>query len=133
MEFDSSKVYTALNAADLKVGSRVIVANDLAHLRVFVHDNVTCILEKVLDEENTLRFIVDEDEAYSLAYLVSEPEEKKLEWTDLKVGDVVRHKESGVEYLITGLDKRNTGGHCYFACSWHRDSFLEECEKVEDN
>lgn len=130
MEFDSSKVYTALDADDLKVGSNVVVAEDLAHLRVFVHDNVTCILEKVLNEENAARFVAYKGEAYSLAYLVSEPEEKKLELTDLKVGDVVRHKESGVEYVITAIDKRN---NCFFAYSWHRDSFLEECEKVEDN
>lgn len=130
MEFDNSKVYTALDADDLKIGSNVIVADDLAHLRVFVHDNVTCILEKVLNEENAARFVANEGEAYSLAYLVSEPKEKKLELTDLKVGDVVRHKESGVEYVITGIDKTN---NCYFAYSWHRDSFLEECEKVEDN
>ena len=133
MEFDNSKVYTALDADNLKVGSIVIVAHDLAHLRVFVHDDVTCILEKILDEENTCRFIANEGEVYSLAYLVSEPEEKKLEWTDLKVGDVVRHKESGVEYLVTGLDKRNKGGHCYFASAWLSDSCLEEYEKVEDN
>ena len=133
MEFDKSKVYTALNADELKVGSKVIVANDIARLKVFVHDNVTCILEKVIDEESTCRFVANEGEPYCFAYLVSEPEEKKLEWTDLKVGDVVRHKESGVEYLVTGLDKRNKGGHCYFASAWLSDSCLEEYEKVEDN
>ena len=133
MEFDNNKVYTALNADELEIGSRVIVANDLAHLKVFVHDDFTCKLEKVLDEENTCRFVANEGAPYSLAYLVSEPEEKKLEWTDLKVGDVIRHKESRVEYLITGYDKRNKGGHCYFADAWFSDSYLEEYEKVEDN
>ena len=133
MEFDNSKVYTALNADELKVGSKVIVANDLAHLKVFVRDNVTCILEKVLDEEITCRFVANYGEPYSLAYLVAEPDKKKLEWTDLKVGDVIRHKESKVEYLITGIDIRNKGGHCYFADAWFSDSYLEEYEKVEDN
>lgn len=133
MEFDNSKVYTALNADELEIGSKVTVANDLAHLKVFVHDDFTCILEKVLDEESTYRFVANEGAPYSLAYLVSESEEKKLEWTDLKVGDVIRHKESKVEYLITGIDKRNKGGHCYFADAWFSDSYLEEYEKVEDN
>ena len=32
-------------------------------------------------------------------------EEKKLKWTDLKVGDVVRHKVTGIEHLIVGIDK----------------------------
>lgn len=133
MEFDNSKVYTALNADELEIGSKVAVANDLAHLKVFVRDDFTCTLEKVLDEESTCRFVANEGAPYSLAYLVSEPEEKKLEWIDLKVGDVIRHKESKVEYLITGIDKRNKGGHCYFADAWYSDSYLEEYEKVEDN
>ena len=133
MKFDKSKVYTAVNADELKVGSKVTVANDLAHLKVFVHNDFTCILEKVLDEESTCRFVANEGAPYSLAYLVSEPKEKKLEWTDLKVGDVIRHKKSGVEYLITGIDKRNKGGHCCFAGAWFSDTYLEEYEKVEDN
>ena len=133
MEFDNSKVYTALNADELEIGSKVTVANDIAHLKVFVHDDFTCTLEKVLDEESTCRFVANEGAPYSLAYLVSKPEEKKLEWTDLKVGDVIRHKESKVEYLITGIDKKNKGGHCYFAGAWFSDSCLEEYEKVEDN
>lgn len=132
MEFDNSKVYTALNADELEIGSKVAVANDLAHLKVFVHDDFTCILEKVLDEESTCRFVANEGAPYSLAYLVSEPEENKLKWTDLKVGDVIRHKESKVEYLITGIDKRSKGGHCYFADAWSSDSYLEEYEKVEE-
>lgn len=132
MEFDNSKVYTALNADELEIGSKVIVANDLAHLKVFVHDDFTCILEKVLDEESTCRFVANDGAPYSLAYLVSEPEEKKLEWTDLKAGDVIRHKESGVEYLITGYDKRNKGEHCYFAGAWFSDTYLEEYKKVEE-
>ena len=133
MEFDNSKVYTALNADELEIGSKVTVANDLAHLKVFVRNDFICTLEKVLDEESTCRFVANEGAPYSLAYLVSEPEEKKLEWTDLKVGDVIRHKESGVEYLITGIGKRNKSGHCYFADTWCSDSYLKEYEKVEDN
>lgn len=131
MEFDNSKVYTALNADELEIGSKVTVANDLAHLKVFVRNDFICTLEKVLDEESTCRFVANEGAPYSLAYLVSEPDKKKLEWTDLKVGDVIRHKESGVEYLITGIDKRDKGGHCYFANAWFSDSYLKEYEKVE--
>lgn len=131
MEFDNSKVYTALNADELEIGSKVAVANDLAHLKVFVRNDFICMLEKVLDEESTCRFVANDGAPYSLAYLVSEPDKKKLEWTDLKVGDVIRHKESGVEYLITGIDKRDKGRHCYFADTWCSDSYLEEYEKVE--
>lgn len=33
MDFDKSKVYTALNADELKLGSKVIVADDLKTLK----------------------------------------------------------------------------------------------------
>ena len=131
MEFDKSKVYTAVNADELKVGSKVIVANDLAHLRVFVHDNVSCVLEKVLDEEITCRFVANEGEPYSLAYLVSEPEEKKLEWTDLKVGNVIRTKDGKNIRMVTGID--NTEGNRHICTTyWLSDKELEEWEKVEE-
>lgn len=131
MEFDKSKVYTAVNADELKVGSKVIVANDLAHLRVFVHDNVSCVLEKVLDEEITCRFVANEGEPYSLAYLVSEPEENKLEWTDLKVGDVIRTKDGNSIRMVTGIDTTECNRHI---CTtyWLSDKELEEWEKVEE-
>ena len=39
MEFDKNKVYTALNADELKVGSKVIVANYLESLKAQVEAN----------------------------------------------------------------------------------------------
>ena len=36
MEFDKSRVYTALNADELKVGCKVIIADDIASLCVCV-------------------------------------------------------------------------------------------------
>ena len=131
MEFDKSKVYTAVNVDELKVGSKVIVANDLAHLRVFVHDNVSCVLEKVLDEESTCRFVANKGEPYSLAYLVSEPEEKKLEWADLKVGNVIRTKDGKNIRMVTGID--NTEGNRHICTTyWLSDKELENWEKVEE-
>lgn len=131
MEFDNSRVYTALNADELEIGSKVIVANNLAHLKVFVHDDFTCILEKVLDEENICRFVADDGAPYSLAYLVSEPEEKKLEWTDLKVGNVIRAKDGKNIRMITGID--NTEGNCHVCTTyWISDKELENWEKVEE-
>ena len=131
MEFDNSKVYTALNADELEIGSKVTVANDLAHLKVFVRDDFTCILEKVLDEESTYRFVANDGAPYSLAYLVSEPEEKKLEWTDLKVGNVIRAKDGNNIRMITGID--NTEGNCHVCTTyWLSDKELENWEKVEE-
>ena len=131
MEFDNSKVYTALNADELKIGSKISVANDLAHLKVFVLDDFTCILEKVLDEESTCRFVANDGAFYSLAYLVSEPEEKKLEWTDLKVGNVIRTKDGKNIRMITGID--NTEGNRHICTTyWLSDKELENWKKVEE-
>ena len=84
MEFDESKVYTALNADKLKIGSEVIVADNLGHLKSFVKDD--CEIKKLVyirNDSTLYRFHVLEND-YALAYLVSEPEEKKLKWTDLE-------------------------------------------------
>ena len=131
MEFDKSRVYSAFNANELKVGSKVIVANDLAHLRVFVRDNVTCILEKVLDEESTCRFVASEGEPYSLAYFVLAPGENKLKWTDLKIGDVIRTKDSKKIRMVTGIDNSEDNMHIR-AVYWLSDKELEKWEKVEE-
>lgn len=81
---------------------------------------------------NKDRFKVVGGERFNLAYLVSEPEEKKLKWTDLKVGDVIKHKDSGIEYMVIGLDKRNTDKHIRTCDKWFTDIYLERSwEKVE--
>lgn len=131
MEFDNSKVYTALNADELEIGSKVTVANDLAHLKVFVRNDFICKLEKVLDEESTCRFIANEGVPYSLAYLVAKPDKKKLEWTDLKVGDVIRTKDDKNIRMVTGID--NTEGDRHICTTyWLSDKELENWEKVEE-
>ena len=131
MEFDYSKVYTALNADELEIGSKVTVANDLAHLKVFVRNDFICILEKILDEESTCRFVANEGAPYSLAYLVSEPDEKKLEWTDLKVGDVIRTKDDSNIRMVTGID--NTDGDRHICTTyWLSDKELKKWKKVEE-
>ena len=39
MEFDKSKIYTVLNADELKLGSKVYVADSLEALQSYVEDN----------------------------------------------------------------------------------------------
>lgn len=133
MEFDKSRVYTAVNADELEVGSKVYTADCLGTLQQMVEvglkDKVTTIRE-IESVDYGGRFY-DGIACWHLAYLVSEPEEKKLKWTDLKIGDVIRYKESGVEYLVTGLDKRDKRYHIYAANTWISDDSLERnWEKV---
>lgn len=78
MEFDKSRVYTALNADELPIGSKCFFANNLAELKTYVeHAFTPNILIKVFAEEYEKRFAADFYQGgYSLVYLV-EPAETK--------------------------------------------------------
>ena len=78
MEFDKNRVYTALNADELKVGSTVIVANDLQSLREEVEkfdNSYEFHLSNILSESAMHRFEIAGEYLYVLAYLISPPKE----------------------------------------------------------
>lgn len=136
MEFDKSKVYTALNADELKVGSKVIVADDLSHLKDYVKDELICTLEHVTAESEGCRFVANGSVLYSLAYLVSEPEKKKLKWNDFKVGDVIKKKlNDGYRFALVEIIDTDTycetDLHVYAADEWLSKEELAEWEKVD--
>lgn len=65
--------------------------------------------------------------------------EKKLAWTDLKVGDVIR--KGTLESMVMAIDKDNGWSFHLLACrykgfvpkiDWINDKEIEEWEKVED-
>lgn len=133
MEFDKSKIYTVLNADELKLGSKVYVADSLEALQSYVEDNNNaqiCTIKRIMEKCYRGRFCVYEYEyTFALAYLVSEPEEKKLKWTDLKIGDVIR---KGIEtYMVIGIEDNYNGTHILAGQGWLSDKELEEWEKVE--
>lgn len=133
MEYDKSRVYTALNADELKVGSVVYVADDLSTLKSKVLEELEdFILLKVRQEDECRRFVAN-DYNWSLAYLISEPEEKVLKWTDLKIGDVVKCKIRDVTKLVTGIDESApiNGLHILLCNEWVDDKELESWEKEE--
>ena len=131
MEFDKSKVYTALNADELKVGSKVIVADDLSHMKDFVKDELICTLEHVTAESEGFRFVANGGGLYSLAYLVSEPEEKKLKWTDLVIGDIITDGFNTA--MVTHIDsKGDEEKHIYAGAWWISDIELaDNWEKID--
>jgi len=143
MEFDRSRVYTAFEADELKVGSTVILADSSDALKRYVNEieYVTPLephvyrLEIIQPECFPARFSAC-NRSYNFAYLISEPEEKKLKWTDLKRGDGIRNKTSGIECTIVGFDKRETDDiscHVRIAEFWITDNELaKDWEKVED-
>lgn len=131
MEFNKDKVYTALNADELKVGSKVAASDNIATLKEKVERNDFRILTAILAEHakyrfRTVKFINDAATVdFIYAYLVSEPEEKKLKWQDLKIGDVIRCKFTGIKYLITAVDSReHVVSHIFIDDSWISDDAI---------
>lgn len=134
MEFDKSRVYTVLNADELKVGSKVIVGDTLTELKENVEDNSRYdILEKIFNEDYLERFNIRGGGCWSLAYLVEPPEEKVLKWTDLKIGDIIKKKDGISKAIVTRINERvETLNYCHiFAGDWLQDKELRDWEKVE--
>ena len=111
MEFDKSKVYTAVNADELKVGSKVYVSDNIYYLRECVEDNFeSCILARVMSEKEPKRFCIDKsNEKWQLVYLIeapAEPKYKPFESIDKameaikKHGGWVKKKSNRYQYIV---------------------------------
>lgn len=107
MKFDKSKVYTALNADELKIGSKVIVADNLASIKKKVaayNGNDKCLIkiDEIKPEQYENRFAIHgefTDVCWSLAYLVSEPD--NIDCTDDKSSYYL------MRLLSENIDKHN--------------------------
>ncbi|MGP1474113.1 MAG: hypothetical protein ACTTJ1_01765 [Treponema sp.] len=157
MEFDKSRVYTALNADELKVGSTVIVANDLRSLRAKVEkfDNSYKVqIRDILSEAAMRRFEAADGYVYVLVYLISPPKEpKKPEYkpfsdTETAFMIIAAHRgwirRNNMYCFITSLDinhveeqiKTNEGWmSAKYACDKYvfADDGTPVGEKVEDD
>lgn len=140
MEFDRDRVYQAFEADELKIGSTVILADTVDQLKRFVNDIefVTGLepnvfkLECIQPECFPQRFSAL-NRSYNFAYLISEPEEKKLKWTDLKRGNWIRSKTTGIEYMVIVLDKQEDKlSHIGTVEGWINDCQLGVYEKIEE-
>ena len=68
-----------------------------------------------------------------LSILSQNQKRKKLNWTDLKLGDVVKQKGGTISYLIVGIDSEGTGGpHILIGKTWVEDVKLCDFVKVEE-
>ncbi len=80
MTFDKSKVYTALNADELRVGSRCIFADTMQDLKKSVERSVgyeRTKLKRLQDDTNTCRFIDSFGKMFVFAYLIESPKESE--------------------------------------------------------
>ena len=114
MNYNKGRVYTALNADELKVGSKVFVADSLSWLQEHVtNGDSPCTVVEILSPECSARIkAVDSDGdtfCWHLAYLIEEPE--SLKWTDLKIGDIIRSRDGRKVRMVTGIDIDSTQLH----------------------
>ena len=106
MEFDKSKVFTAVNADEVKIGSKGYFAGSLAELKANVgaesdgyRGRYFGTVKFIDSESEVFRFIRKEDDEgrWGLFYLVEEPEEKKFrpykDWDEM-IADFKRRYSS---------------------------------------
>lgn len=86
MEFDKSRIYTAVNADELAIGSTCIFADTIQALRQKVQGGFSagdCAkdyfrhLVKIYDDDSVERFVADDDDTHIYAYLIEPPAEPK--------------------------------------------------------
>lgn len=115
MEFDKNRIYTAVNADELKIGSKCIFADTVRGLRRKVEEDADCVETFYrLHNNGGDDLFVGNNYVYCYAYLIeppAEPKYKPFEDVDkameviIKHGGWVRRLEFEYYYLIKG---------CYF-------------------
>ena len=117
MTFDESKVYTALNADELRVGSRCIFADTIQDLKKTVERSVgyeRTKLKRLQDDTNTCRFIDSFGTMFVFAYLIESPKEseyrpfKNIEEAMKAIkahGGWIKYKVSGRSSLVFAYDE----------------------------
>lgn len=77
MKFDKTRVYSACNADEVKVGSKGYFADSISELKRKISEgDEPLTLVKICGEEAATRFTTLSASVYLLFYLVEEPEEK---------------------------------------------------------
>ena len=143
MTFDKSKVYTALNAYELPIGSKCIFADTIQCLRKQVeNDDVqryVHVLTGIRDDSEMERFGKDDCIAYALAYLIKPPAKPKYKpFSNMenavevvkKHGGWIKRKKNNSLLFITGF----TGGGIFLGNNYHYDfiSLFREFIFVDD-
>ena len=115
MQFDKSRVYTALNAEELKVGSKVLLSDNLTDLEIQIEENATptvlSLIGEKYDEHRFCSISSRHYKEYALAYLVSPPAEPKYKPffdTETAFKTITAHggwlKGDDTYYLVTGVN-----------------------------
>ena len=110
MNFDKSKVYTAVNADELKIGSKCIFADTVKGLRRKVEEDANCVETFYrLYNNGCDDSFVGNDCAYCYAYLIEPPAEPKYKpFKDIdkameaikKHGGWIKKKSNRYQYIV---------------------------------
>ena len=135
MKFDKTRVYTALNADELKVGSKCIFADTVQGLKKHIETKQILTLVEIYEEHKRDRFVGSDgaiEASYSLAYLIEPPveqrykpfssEEKEVEVIK-KHGGWIKSKDGNKSFFITGFNKKENT-FCFVFEHWHSFNFL---------
>ncbi|MGI5085993.1 hypothetical protein [Treponema putidum] len=110
MEFDKSKVYTALNADELQIGSKCIFADSIKEIKDCLQTDFFNIetLTKIKDEAYCARFIIHnrslhQDMDYALAYLIELPAKPKYKpfSSEKKAIEIIEQHECWIKSKMT--------------------------------
>lgn len=152
MKFDKSRVYTALNADELPIGSKVIVADNLESLKkkvakvaAFCDENAIAYIAyitevcDIVSENCEKRFKIVERSYdrclyshYGLAYLVAEPESNHIKCEELKIGDII--SDGDLDYMVLGVHRSNgIVSDVFLPCiGWRDNANLKNFHKKEE-
>ena len=132
MTFDKNKIYTSLNADEVKVGSIGYFADSISTLKEIVKNEEFFEVELILNEEYTYRFKASNGLDYMLFYLVEEPKNEECRpyksnaelikdfknricgftYEENLPNIWIKEKNSGDKYLITGFIKDDSNTYC---------------------
>lgn len=114
MKFDKSRVYTAVNADELKVGSKCLFADTLAELRALVQEcegYSKSELREIREDDEVYRLVDKVGHTSALAYLLLSPDEPKYKPFESvekamevikKHGGWVKWKDDDIQGLVVG-------------------------------
>ncbi len=137
MEFDKSKIYTAVNADELKVGSKCYFADDIKSLEKQVHDEFDVdVFDNLMESSEKERFKAKSGCTYTLAYLIEPPKEKEFKpfsSVEKAVEEIKKHggwvkaygKEFRGVYALTAYSLKDVDG-IYIHKDWHNCKELFE-------
>ena len=132
MTFDKNKVYTSLNADEVKVGSIGCFGDSISALKDIMKNEELFEVEQIFNENYMYRFKASNGLDYTLFYLVEEPKNEEYcpyKNTDELMEDFrkricgfayegnlpfvwVKEKNGGDKYLITGFIKDDSNTYC---------------------